>query len=70
MAIICECYPDVQVSKENFVDIKQAIGGFVDELPEERYTPRLIHTYWAKGAANVVCQDTDMCNWLDSKVQT
>jgi hypothetical protein len=31
----------------------------VDELPEEGFTPRLVDTYLAKGAAIMVCQDAD-----------
>jgi hypothetical protein len=68
MAIICDGYPKVQVSKENFVNIQRAIGGLVDWLPEEGFTPTLIDTYWAKGAAIVVCQDEETRDWLGSKV--
>jgi hypothetical protein len=55
MAIVCEGYLGVHVSRENFVDIQQVIRGLVNELPEEGFTPRLTDTYWTKGAANVVC---------------
>jgi len=34
MAIVCVGYLEAQVSKENFVNIQQAIGGLVDELLE------------------------------------
>jgi len=34
MAIVCDGYPEIQVSRENFVGIQQTIGGLVDELPE------------------------------------
>jgi hypothetical protein len=40
MAVVCDGYPEVKVSKENFVDIWQAVGGLVDGLPEERFTPQ------------------------------
>jgi len=45
MAIVCEGYPGVQVSKESFGDILRAVGGLVDGLPEEGFTPRLIDMY-------------------------
>jgi hypothetical protein len=41
MAILCEGYLEVHVSKENFGDIQRAVGGLVDELSEEGFTPRL-----------------------------
>ena len=56
MAIVCDSYPEIKVSKENFVGIQRAIGGLVDELPEEGFAPRLIDTYWAKGAAILVAR--------------
>jgi len=70
MAIVCEGYLGVQVSRENFVDIQRAICGLVDELPEEVFTPRFIDTYWTKRAANVVCQDKETKDWLAGKVPT
>ena len=42
MPIVWDGYPEIQVSKENFVDIQRVIGGFVDELPEQEFTHRLI----------------------------
>jgi hypothetical protein len=39
------------------VDILQAIGLLVDELPQEGFTPRLVNSYWAKGAAIMVCHN-------------
>jgi hypothetical protein len=45
VAVVCEDYPGVQISKDNFVDIQRAIGQLVDELPEEGFTPRLVDTY-------------------------
>jgi hypothetical protein len=68
MAIICDGYPKVQVSNDNFINIQRAIGGLVDGLPEEGFTPRLFDTYWAKGAAIVVCQDEETRDWLGSEV--
>jgi hypothetical protein len=39
MAIVCEGYPEVQVSKETFGDIQRAVGGLLDGLPEEGSPP-------------------------------
>jgi hypothetical protein len=50
-------HPGSQIFRENFADIQQAIGRLVDELPEEAFTPRLVDSYWAKGAAIMVCHD-------------
>jgi hypothetical protein len=55
MAIVCDAFPQVQVSKENFVNFQRAIDGLVDGLPEEGFTRKLIDTYRAKGATKVVC---------------
>jgi len=38
MAIVCDGYPEILISRENFVNIQRAIGGLVDELPEEEFT--------------------------------
>ena len=57
MAVVCENYPESRISKENFTDIQRAIGQLVDELPEEGFTLRLVDSYWAKGAAIMVCHD-------------
>jgi hypothetical protein len=40
MAVVCNGYPEVQVSKENFLSIQRAISGLVEELPEEGFTPQ------------------------------
>lgn len=48
MAIVCVGYLEAQVSKENFVNIQQAIGGLVDELLKEGFTSRLIDSYRQK----------------------
>ena len=57
MVVVCENYPDSQISKENFTHIQWAISQLVDELPEEGFTLRLVDSYWAKGAAIMVCHD-------------
>jgi len=51
VVVVCENYPESQISKENFSDIQRVIGWLVDELPEEGLTPKLVDSYWAKGAA-------------------
>jgi len=68
MAIICDGYPRVQVTKDDFEKIQRAIGGLVDGLPEEGFTPRLVDSYWAKGAAIVVCLDEETKDWLGREV--
>lgn len=70
MAIVCDGYLEIQLSKENFVSIQRAIRGLVDGLPEEEFTPRLIDTCWAKGAAIMVCQDEETRDWLGGQVPT
>jgi hypothetical protein len=70
VAIVCEGYPEVQVSRENFVNIQRAVGGLVDGLPEEGFTPRLINMYWTKGAAIVVCHDEETREWLAGNLPT
>jgi hypothetical protein len=64
VAIVCEGYLGTQVSKDNFLAIQKAMGRLMDELPEEGFTPGLADSYWAKGAAIMVCQDQETCNWL------
>jgi hypothetical protein len=70
MTIVCEVHTGTQISRENFADIQWAIGQFVDEVPEDGFTPRLADTYWAKGAATMVCQDHKNSDWLTAKVPT
>ena len=70
MAIVCEDYPRGQISRENLADIQRATGRLVDGLPEEGLTPRLVDSYWSKGAAIMVCQDTETRDWLDSQALT
>jgi hypothetical protein len=45
VAIVCEDYPRGQISTDNFADIQRVIGRFVDGLPEEGFTPRLVDSY-------------------------
>jgi len=49
VAVVCENYPESQITKKNFTDIQRAIGRLVDELPEEGFTTRLVDSYWLKG---------------------
>jgi hypothetical protein len=70
MATVGEDYPGTQISEQNFVDIQGAIGRLVDELPEEGFDPRLVDSYWSKGAAIMACQDKDIGEWLAVKVPT
>jgi hypothetical protein len=66
--IVGDDYPRNSISRNNFLDIQRAIGRIVDELPEEGLTPRLVVSYWAKGAAIMVCQDEATRDGLTSKV--
>ena len=70
MAVVCEDYPENQISKGKFTNIQRAIGLLVDELPEEGLTPRLVDSYWAKGAAIMVCHDETTKKWLAVRVPT
>jgi hypothetical protein len=70
MAIVCEGYPGVQISRENFVVIQRAIGGLVGGFPEEGFTPRIVDSYWAKRAAIMMCQDEETRDWLSDRVPT
>jgi hypothetical protein len=70
VAIECEDYPGGQISRDNFADIQRAIGRLVDGLLEEGFTPRLVDSYWSKGAAIMVFQDTDTRDWLERKAPT
>ena len=51
-------------------DIQRVIGRLVDELPEEGLAPRLVDSYWAKGAAIMVCHDESTKDWLAARVPT
>jgi hypothetical protein len=66
MAIICDGYPKVQVTKDE--KIQRVISGLVDGLPEEGFTPKLVDTYRAKGAAIVVCLNEETKDWLGREV--
>jgi hypothetical protein len=45
------------------------IGRLVDELPES-FSPRLVNSYWAKGAAILVCHGEATKYWLAAKAPT
>jgi hypothetical protein len=70
VAVICENYLGTQISRENFLDIQWAIGRLVDELSEEGFMPKLVDSYWAKGAAVMVCHDEQTKDWLAARVPT
>jgi len=70
VTVVCKNYPENQISKENFVDIQWAIGQLVDEFPEDGFTPKLVDSYWAKGAAIMVCHDEMTKDWLATRVPT
>lgn len=44
MAIMCDGYPEIQVSRENFINIQRTIGGLVDGLREEGLTLKFLDT--------------------------
>jgi hypothetical protein len=67
VAIVCEDYPKTRVSREKFVDIQHVIRRLADELPVQGFTPRLVDSYWSKGAANLVCHDEMTKDWLAAK---
>jgi len=70
MVIVYEGYPGIQISRENFVGIQRAVGGLMDGLPEEGFTPRLVNSYWTKGAAIMVCQDGETRDRLAARLPT
>jgi hypothetical protein len=55
-----------QISRENFADVSR----LVVELPEEGFTPRLVDSYWAKGAAILVCHDELTKDCLAARLPT
>jgi hypothetical protein len=67
VATVCEDYPRSQVSRENFADIQRAIGRLVEELPKKGFIPRLVYSYWSKGAAIMVCHNESTRDWLAIK---
>ena len=70
MAVVNEDYPGSQISRDDFVNIQWAIGLLVNKLPDEGFTPGLVDSYWAKGAAIMVCQDESTRDWLATRVPT
>ena len=70
MVVVCENYPESQISKETFVDTQWAISQLVDELPEEGFTPKLVDSYCAKGAAIMVCHNEMTKHWMGTRVPT
>jgi hypothetical protein len=70
VATECEDYPRGKISRDNFADIQRAIGQLVDGLPEKGFTPKLVDSYWSKGAAIMVFQDEPTKYWLASQAPT
>jgi hypothetical protein len=70
VAIVCKDYPETQNPRDMFGDIQRAVGRLADELPEGGFTPQLLDTYWSKGAAIMVCQDQDTCDWFAGSAPT
>jgi hypothetical protein len=70
MAIVGDGYPGIQISRQNFADVQHAIRRLVDKLPEEGFSPSLVDSYWAKGAAIIICQDKETRDWLAARVHT
>jgi hypothetical protein len=70
VAIVCEDYPGTQIPRERFGEVQRAVGRLVDGLPEEGFTPQLLDTYWSKGAAIMVCQERETCDWFAASVPT
>jgi len=70
VVVVCEGYTRDLISRDNFIDIQRVIGRLVDGLPEEGFTPRLVDSYWSKGAAAMVCQDEPTRDWLADKIST
>jgi hypothetical protein len=57
VSVVCADHLRSQISRENFAAIQRAIGQLTDELPEEGFIPRVVDSYWAKGAAIMACHD-------------
>jgi hypothetical protein len=70
MVIFCDTYPEVRVSKKNFVNKQRAIDGRVDGLPDEGFTHKLIDIYRPKMATAVVFQEEETPNWLGSNISS
>jgi hypothetical protein len=70
VAVVGEDYLGIQISRENIADIQWAISQLVDELPEKRFTPRLVDSFRATGAAIMLCHDELTKDWLAARVPT
>jgi hypothetical protein len=70
VATVCEDYPETQFSREKFGDIQTAVGRLVDGLPDEGFTLQLLDAYWSNGAAIMVCQDQEACDWFARSAPT
>jgi len=70
VAVVCNNYPQIQVSKQKCSDIQRVIVRLVDELHEERLTPRLVVSYWDKGAAVMICHYESTKDYLAAMVPT
>jgi hypothetical protein len=68
MTSVCNGYPKVQIFKKTVINIQNAIGGLQMSSLRRSSPPKLTDTYWAKEAANVVCQNQETKDWLHSKV--
>jgi len=68
VAVVRENYTESEISKENFLDIQQAIGRLVDELPEAH--PQVGWFLLGKGAAITFCHDESTKDWLAARVTT
>jgi hypothetical protein len=47
VAMVCEDYPENQIPRKKFEDIKKAVGRPVNGLPEEGFIPQLLDAYWS-----------------------
>ena len=54
--------------QKNLTNIQRVIGRLLDGLREEGFTPKLVDSYSAKGAAIMVCQDESTKDWRAAKV--
>jgi hypothetical protein len=69
MAIVCCGYPEIQVSKENFVSSERFVGLWMNSL-KRGSPPKFTDFYWTKGADIMICQDAETRDWLARKVPT
>ena len=56
--------------QKNLTNIQRVIGRLLDGLREEGFTPKLVDSYSAKGAAIMVCQDELTKDWLAARVHS